>query len=160
MNDARPWIAVASVFDWTRIHEFCREHDIAKGNSSWHMFDAPTGGAINCWTIDESHWQRMGELCGTFHPERSDGQHPGILIEDIMAGKVAPEALLQGGFMAGAEAVIVRFAPANPDPKIEAEVRAAWSVEQAREFFNKLHLRVLQRPLPALSPPTPQPLEQ
>lgn len=51
MNNARPWIAVVSVFDWTRIHEFCREHDIAKGNSSWHLFDAPTGGAINCWTI-------------------------------------------------------------------------------------------------------------
>lgn len=159
MNNARPWIAVVSVFDWTHIHEFCREHDIAKGNSSWYLFDAPTGGAINCWTIDESHWQRMGELRGTFYPERSDGQHPGIIIEDIMAGKVAPDALLQGGFMAGAEAVIVRFAPANPDPKIEAEVRAAWSVDQARAFFNKLHLRVLQRPLPAPSP-APQPLEQ
>ena len=159
MNNARPWIAVVSVADWSRIHEFCRGHDIAKGNSSWHLFDAPTGGAINCWTIDESHWQRVGELCGTFYPMRSDGQHPGILIEDIMAGKVAPEALLQGGFMAGAEAVIVRFAPANPDPKIEAEVDAAWSVDQAREFFNKLHLRVLQRPLPAPSPPAPQPLQ-
>ena len=159
MNDSRPWITILSLFDWTRIHEFCREHDIARGNSPWHMFDAPTGGAINCWTIDESHWQRMRELCGTFYPERSDGQHPGIIIEDIMAGKVAPEALLQGGFMAGAEAVIVRFAPANLDPKIEAEVRAAWSVDQAREFFNKLHLRVLQRPLPAPSP-APQPLEQ
>lgn len=159
MNNARPWIAVVSVADWSRIHEFCRGHDIAKGNSSWHLFDAPTGGGINCWTIDESHWQRVGELCGTFYPMRSDGQHPGILIEDIMAGKVAPEALLQGGFMAGAEAVIVRFAPANPDPKIEAEVDAAWSVDQAREFFNKLHLRVLQRPLPAPSPPAPQPLQ-
>jgi hypothetical protein len=102
----------------------------------------------------------MGELCGTFYPEQSDGQHPGIIIEDIMAGKVAPEALLQGGFMAGAEAVIVRFAPANPNPKIEAEVDAAWSVDQARAFFNKLHLRVLQRPLPASSPPAPQPLQQ
>ncbi len=159
MNNVRPWIAVVSVSDWTRIHEFCREHDIAKGSSSWHMFDAPTGGAINCWTIDGSHWQRMGELRGTFYPERSDGQHPGIIIEDIMAGKVAPEALLQGGFMAGAEAVIVRFASANPNPKIEAEVRTAWSVDQARAFFNKLHLRVLQRPLPAPSP-APQPLEQ
>lgn len=158
MNNASPWIAVVSVSDWTRIHEFCREHDIAKGNSPWHMFDAPTGGVINCWTIDESHWQRMGELRGTFYPERSDGQHLGIIIEDIMAGKVAPEARLRGGFMAGAEAVIVRFAPANPNPKIEAEVCAAWPVEQAREFFNELHLRVLQRPLPASSPPASQPL--
>ena len=160
MNIARPWIAVVSVADWTRIHEFCREHDIATGSSPWHMFDAPTGGAINCWTIDESHWQRMGELRGTFYPERSDGQHPGIIIEDIMAGKVAPEALLRGGFMAGAGAVIVRFSPANPNPKIEAEVDAAWSIDQASEFFNKLHLRVLQRPLPAPSPPAPQPLQQ
>ena len=160
MIDGRPWIAILSLFDWTRIHEFCREHDIAKGKSPWHMFDAPTGGAINCWTIDESHWQRMGELRGTFYPERSDGQHPGAIVEDIMAGKVAPEALLRGGFMAGAEAVIVRFAPANPNPKLEAEVDPAWSVDQAREFFNKMHLRVLQRPLPAPSPPAPQPLQQ
>lgn len=97
MNDSRPWIAILSLSDWTRIHEFCRENDIAKGNSPWHLFDAPTGGAINCWTIDESHWQRMGELRGTFHPVRSDGQHPGAIVEDIMAGKVAPEALLRGG---------------------------------------------------------------
>lgn len=97
----------------------------------------------------------MGELRGTFYPVRSDGQHPGAIVEDIMAGKVAPQALLQGGFMAGAAAVIVRFSPANPNPKIEAEVRAAWSVEQARAFFNKLHLRVLQRPLPATSSPVP-----
>jgi hypothetical protein len=131
MENTRPLIAVVSVSDWARIHEFCREHDIAHGNSLWHMFDAPTGGAINCWTIDESHWQRMGELCGTFYPERSDGRHPGIIIEDIE------------------EAMIIRFAPANPKPKIEAEVRAAWSVDQARTFFNKLHLHVLQRPLPA-----------
>ncbi len=155
MNDIPTWIAVVSVPDWTRIHEFCRAHDIAKGGTPWHMFDAPIGGAINCWTIDESHWQRMGELRGTFYPERSDGQHPGAIIEDIMAGKVAPEALLQGGFMAGAEAVIVRFSPANPDLNNQVEVEAAWSVDQARAFFNKLHLRVLQRPLPA-----PQPLEQ
>jgi len=159
MNDTLLWIAVVSVPDWIHIHAFCHEHDIAKSNSPWHMFDAPTGGAINCWTIDESHWQRMGELRGTFYPVRSDGEHPGVIVDDIMAGKVAPEALLQGGFMAGAEAVIVRFAPANPNPKIEAEVDAAWSDDQAREFFNKLHLRVLQRPLPAPSPPAPQPLQ-
>lgn len=60
--------------------------------------------------------------------------------------------------MAGAEAVIVRFAPANPNPKIEAEVDAAWSIDQAREFFDKLHLRVLHRPLPASAPATTQPL--
>ncbi len=76
-----------------------------------------------------------------------------------MAGKVAPEVLLQGGFMVGAEAVIVRFSPTNPNPRIEAEVRAAWSVDQAREFFDKLHFRVLQRPLPA-SPPAPQSLQR
>ncbi len=155
MNDIRTWITVVSVPVWTRIHEFCRAHDIARGGAPWHMFDAPTGGAINCWTIDESHWQRMGELRGTFYPERWDGQHPGMILQDIMAGKVTPEAFLQGGFMAGAEAVIVRFAPANPDPKIEAEARAAWSVDQARAFFNKLHLRVLQRPLAATSSPVP-----
>lgn len=159
MHEARPWIAVVSVSDWTRLHEFCREHDIARGASPWHMFDAPTGGAINCWTIDESHWQRMGELRGTFYPERSDGQHPGVILEDIMAGTVAPEALLQGGLMAGAETVIVRFAPANPNPYHQAEADAAWSVEQAREFFNKLHLRVLQHPLPS-GAPAPQPAQQ
>lgn len=158
MNDIHTWIAVVSVPDWTRIHEFCRAHDIAKGGTPWHMFDAPTGGAINCWTIDESHWQRMGELRGTFYSERWDGQHPGMILENIMAGKVAPEALLQGGFMAGAEAVIVRFAPANLNLRNQAEVDAAWSVDQAREFFNKLHLRVLQRGLPAISSPVPQPL--
>ena len=159
MNESRPWIAILSLSDWTRIHEFCREHDIAKGNSPWHLFDAPTGGAINCWTIDESHWQRMGELRGTFYPKRSDDQHPGIIIEDIMAGKVALEALLRGGFMAGAEAVIVLFSPANPDLNNQVEVEAAWPVEQAREFFDKLHFRVLQRPLP-ISLQAPQSLQR
>jgi hypothetical protein len=99
-------------------------------------------------------------LRGTLYPERSDGQHPGKIVDDIMAGIVGPEALLQGGFMAGAEAVIVRFSPANPDRNNQLEVEAAWSVDQAREFFDKLHLCVLQRPLPAPVPPAPQPLQQ
>jgi len=52
--------------------------------------------------------------------------------------KVAPEVLRQGGFIAGAESVILRFASTNPDLNKQGQVDAARSIDQAREFFNKL----------------------
>lgn len=142
---------------WVKVHAYCRHHDVdAYRRRVWDgedvdldtiCYDAPTGGAINVWTL-RHYVERDGTLHGTYYPTRADGRHPGELLEEAMKAKdlTAMRRLLSvPGFVAGSGLVEVYWQTGLFKPAGVYDPRRNWSPEMAREHLMQLVRMVMDQ---------------
>lgn len=158
--------------EFQRIHRYCEEHDVEGSRDPSHVYDAPTGGAINVWSgpwgysrfgdrrcaRQDLELRRASQLRGTYYPEREDYLHPGVVLESQIAALAAsrpvrglddPTGLSGGEEIPPSRMVMVHWEPGDADAhvlwdgdELEARRSAAWSAEQARAHFEELYRTV------------------
>jgi len=172
-----PLIARITREEFQRIHRYCAEHDVEGSRDPTHIYDAPTGGAINVWSGPWGVWgvtggavsaedvrlRRESQLRGTYYPEREDYLHPGLVLESQMvalgAGRPVrglddPTGLSGGEEIPPSRMVNVHWEPGDTDAhvlwdgdELEARRAAAWTAAQARAHFEELYRTVFGQPL-------------
>lgn len=145
-------LAIISNLAWRRLHRFCREHDIERGHTPWHRFDAP--GCINVWSIDELHPRRWGELLYAYHASALCAEDPMTVIDGYLQGERRENelvALLSTPSMVGSSPAIVLSVMMEHMRPPES-----YEISQARHFLSKLYTHAVGHPLPPYQCPYPR----
>jgi hypothetical protein len=152
LSNRHPVVARIPARAYLAIHRWCAEHDVGGGSSPDHIYDAPTGGAINVWSLpwDTPERRKASELRGTYYPEREDGLYPGEVLETNLrafAEGRLPRGLHDPTGLSGGEEILPSrtcLVLWDPGPKPEH----AWHPEEARRHLAALYQRVTGEPMP------------
>jgi len=152
LSERYPVIARIPADHYLRIHRWCAAHDVGHGGTADHVYDAPSGGAINVWSEpwDTRDGRARSELRGTYYHERDDGLPQGAVLEAAaraLAEGREPRGLHDMTGLSGSEEIL----PARTCLVVWSPGRLrehAWTAAQARAHFAALYRRVIGVPLP------------
>jgi hypothetical protein len=156
LAERHPIIARIPAAAYRAIHRWCAAHDVERGGTTDHIYDAPTGGAINVWSEpwDTRERRARSELRGTYYHERDDGLSQGAVLEAtvraLSEGRT-PRGVNDPTGLSGSEEILpARTCLVVWEPGYEPEY--VWTAEEARTHFATLYRRVIGEPLPDEAP--------